>query len=217
MKVDELGLVVGDGLQLQIGDETNQRFPVVFYGMNPRGSIIISAPSSGGDKMIFVREGQVVTVRSVINNVASGFTSRVISTRGQPYPHLHLEIPDDVQTTEVRKGIRVATNISVTAMNKTQKSHALAVSMIDMSCSGGRIEATSKIAIPNDKLSLTMTLKVEDIKCLVTMDCLIASVKEFKDGTLFRFGFNIKEIDDEDMVTVRAFIYQEILRNIHMI
>lgn len=217
MKVDELGLSVGDAMKLQIGDDNNRRYPVVYYGMNPSGSIIVSAPSSGGDKMIFVREGQMVTLRFVANNVASGFTTRVMITRGQPYPYLHLEIPKDVQTVEVRKGVRIATDVSTTIMNKTHSSPALTGHMIDMSCSGGRMEASTKLALPNNILSLTMNLKIEDVSRLITMDCIVTNVKEFKDGTIFRYGLKIRTIDEEDMVTMRAFIYQEILRNIHMI
>mgnify|MGYP005812578491 CR=1 FL=1 len=217
MKVEELGLSVGDAMKLQIGDDSNHRYPVVYYGINPSGSVIVSAPSTGEDKMIFVREGQLVTLRFVAKNVASGFTSRVLITRGQPYPYLHLEIPKEVQTVEVRKGVRVATDVSVTVMNKTHSSPALTGHMIDMSCTGGRLEANTKLALPGNTLSLTMNLKIEDISCLITMDCSVTNVKEYKDGTVFRYGLNIENIDDEDMVAMRAYIYQEILRSIHMI
>ena len=125
MRVEELGLAVGDALQMQIGNNIDQRYPVRYYGINPKGSVIISAPISGVDKMIFLREGQVVTLRCVAKNVASGFTTTVMATRGQPYPYIHLDIPKDIQTVEVRKEVRVACDISLTVMNKTHSSPAL--------------------------------------------------------------------------------------------
>lgn len=53
MRIEEVGLAIGDAMQLQIGNNTEQRYPVKFYGINPMGSIIVSAPSSGGEKCFF--------------------------------------------------------------------------------------------------------------------------------------------------------------------
>jgi len=217
MRVEELGLAVGDAMQLQIGDNVDQRYPVKFYGINPRGSVIVSAPRSGVDKMIFVREGQLVTLRFVAKNVASGFTSRVLVTRGHPYPYLHLEIPKEIQTVEVRKEVRVETDLSVTVMNKTHNSPALAAKMLNMSCSGGRIESTIKMALEGNLLNITMKLIIEDIERMVTFDAIATYVKEDEEEEIFIYGVNIETIDDEDMVTLRGFVYQELLRSLHMI
>ena len=217
MKVEELGLAVGDPMQLQIGDNLEQRYPVRFYGINPKGSVIVSAPKSGHDKMIFVREGQLVTLRFVAMNVASGFTTRVMVTRGQPYPYLHLEIPKEIQTVEVRKEVRVATDIPVTIINKTHKSPALTGRLMNMSCSGGRIETNMKVALKENILNITLKLMIEDIERLITMDCLVTYVKEDEEQDLYVYGVNIEEIDVEDIVTLRGFVYQELLRSLHMI
>jgi len=217
MRVEELGLAVGDALQLQIGDNIDMRYPVKFYGINPKGSVIVSAPSSGADKMIFVREGQMVTLRFVAKNVASGFTSRVLCTRGQPYPYLHLEIPKEVQTVEVRKEVRVATELPVTVINKTHSSPALAGRMLNMSCSGGRFETSMKMALQNNILNITMKMNIEDMERLITMDTIVTYIKEDEEDEIFTYGVNIESIDDEDMVCLRAYIYQELLKSIHMI
>ncbi|MET1256081.1 flagellar brake protein [Aliikangiella maris] len=217
MRVEELGLAVGDALQLQIGDNIEQRYPVKFYGINPKGSVIVSAPFSGRDKMIFIREGQLVTLRFVVKNVASGFTTRVMATRGQPYPYLHLEIPKEIQTVEVRKEVRVATDIPVTVMNKTHSSPALTGRLLNMSCSGGRIETNMKVALQDNILNITMKVKIDDIECLITMDCIVTYIKEDPDNSVFSYGVNIETIDKEDMIALRGFVYQELLKSIHMI
>ncbi|WP_444998143.1 flagellar brake protein [Aliikangiella sp. IMCC44359] len=217
MRVEELGLAVGDALQLQIGDNIDQRYPVKFFGINPKGSVIVSAPRSGPDKMIFIREGQLVTLRFVAKNVASGFTSRVMVTRGQPYPYIHLEIPKEIQTVEVRKEVRVSTDIPVTVINKTHHSPALTGRLLNMSCSGGRIETNMKIALKDNILNVTMKIMIEDIERLITMDCIATYVKEDPENDEYTYGVNIEEIDKEDMVSLRAFVYQELLRSLHMI
>jgi c-di-GMP-binding flagellar brake protein YcgR len=217
MKVEELGLAVGCALQLQVGDNIEHRYPVRFYGVNPKRSVIISAPITGKDKMMFLREGQTVTLRFVAKNVASGFTTTVMATRGQPYPYMHLDIPKEIQTVEVRKEVRVSCEISLTVMNKTHESPALKGTMLNVSCSGGRFETSKKMALLENILNVTMSVFIEDIERLITFDCIVSYVKEDIDEGVFTYGVNIEKIDDEDMVYLRAYIYQQLLHDLHMI
>jgi len=204
-------------MELQIGDNADQRYPVRFYGYNPNGSIIVSAPKSGESKMIFVRESLLVTLRFLVNNVASGFTSRVLATRGQPYPYLHLEIPKEIQTVEVRKGAHISTNISVTAINKTQKSAAIVAHITTLSGTSIRLESKSEFADEDNLISVTTTLKFEEIERLVTMDCLVTNFKQKPNTSRFIYQLNIEQIDEEDLLMVRFYIYQELLRSLYML
>ncbi len=217
MRVEELGLTFGDMLQIQIGDNVEQRYPVRFIGINPVSSIIVSAPMTGKDKIYFVREGQNVTLRFVVKNVVSGFSTRVMLTRGQPYPYLHLEIPKEVQTVEVRKEIRVETDIDLTVLNKTQKSSALTAKMTNLSCSGGRIESQAKLAKMDDTLNIMMPLTIGKIEKLVTVDCKVSYLKEDAGDHHPVYGVSFEEIDEEDDLVLRAFIYQQILQSMHML
>ncbi len=217
MRVEELGLVCGDMLQIQIGDNTEQRFPVRFIGINPSSSIIVSAPITGKDTIYFVREGLNVTLRFVVKNVVSGFSTRVMQTRGMPYPYLHLEIPKEVQTVEVRKEIRVETNINTTVINKTHNSPALTAKMLNLSCSGGRIESNTRLALMDNILNLTLPIVIDEIERIATMDCLVTYVKEDDDESIYIYGVNIETIDEDDSLLLRGYIYQELLRGMHMI
>jgi len=217
MRVEELGLTFGDTLQIQIGDKVEQRYPVRFIGINPQCSVIVSAPITGKDKIYFVREGQNVTLRFIVKNVVSGFSTRVMLTRGQPYPYLHLEIPKQVQTVEVRKEVRVETDIDTTVINKTHSSPALTAKMLNLSCSGGRIESNAKVALMDNILNITLPLLIDDIERIVTMNCLVSYVKEDEENGKFSYGVNIEEIDEDDSLFLRGFIYQELLRGMHMI
>ena len=217
MRVEELGLTCGDMLQIQIGDNVEQRYPVKFIGINPSASVIVSAPITGKDKIYFVREGQNVTLRFVVKNVVSGFSTRVMLTRGQPYPYLHLEIPKEVQTVEVRKEVRVDTDIDATVINKTHNSPALTSKMINLSCSGGRLESTTKLALMDNLLNITLPLVIDSVEKIVTMNCLVTYLKEDEENNLFSYGVNIEQIDEDDSVFLRGYVYQEILRGMYMI
>jgi len=217
MRIEELGLTFGDMLQIQIGDDVDQRYPVKFIGLNPAISLIISAPMTGKDKMYFVREGLNVTLRFVVKNVVSGFSTRVMLTRGQPYPYLHLEIPKEIQTVEVRKEIRISTKINTTIINKTHDSPALTGTVLNLSCAGALIESSAKLALMDNVLNITMPITFDGVERIISLDCHVNYVKEFEKTQKFTYGVNFQDIDDEDNLILRAFIYQELLVEHHMI
>ncbi|MDQ7049181.1 MAG: flagellar brake protein [Enterobacterales bacterium] len=217
MRVEELGLTFGDLLQIQIGDNVEQRYPVKCIGINPVSSIIVSAPMTGKDTVYFVREGQNVTLRFVVKNVVSGFSTRVMLTRGQPYPYLHLEIPKDVQTVEVRKEIRVETDIDMTLLNKTSKSPAMTAKMTNLSFSGGRVESSKEIASLGDVINIMMPLSIGNVEKLVTIDCKVSYMKEDNSDSHPVYGVSFENIDEDDGLILRCFIYQELLIGMHMI
>lgn len=217
MRVEELGLTFGDMLQVQIGDDVDQRYPVKLIGLNPVGSIIISAPMTGKDKMFFVREGINVTLRFVVKNVVSGFSTRVMYTRGHPYPYLHLEIPKEIQTVEVRKEVRISTHINTTIINKTHDSPALTGAVLNLSCAGALVESNSKLALMDNILIVTMPIVFDGIERIISLDCHVNYVKEFEETHKFTYGVNFQNIDDEDNLILRSFIYQELLIENHLI
>lgn len=217
MRIEELGLVFGDAMQIQVADKKEQRYPVRFYGINPSSSVIVSAPTTGPGKMLFLREGTNVTLRFVAKNVASGFTTRVLITRGQPYPYIHLAIPKEIETVEVRKEVRVSTDIPVTIINKTNSSSAVAAKILNMSCSGYLVETNSAVADKKDLLNLTAKLLIADVQQLVTADALVTYIKQVDDEEKYLYGVNIEKIDQDDMIVLRAFVYQELLKNFHLI
>jgi c-di-GMP-binding flagellar brake protein YcgR len=157
-----------------------------------------------------------VTLRFVANNAASGFKTRVLLTRGQPYPYLHLKVPKEIETVEVRKEARISTDTPVTVINKTLSSPAFPCRILNMSCSGCLIESTTKLAHQGETVNLTMKLKVADMEPLVTADAEVTYAKDEGDGKSV-YGLNIRTIDEEDGVTLRAFVYQEILKSMHVL
>mgnify|MGYP001954895212 CR=1 FL=1 len=112
--------------------------------------------------------------------------------------------------------MRVETEISATVINKTHESPALTTKIMNMSCSGMRITSKAKIAKLNNKVNITMPLVIHDLERLVTMDCDVSYVKD-DDESEFVYGLNIVEMDDDDELVLRGFIYQELLHGLHMI
>lgn len=217
MKIEELGLKISDVMQLQIADNVHQRYPVRLYGYNPTGSIIVSAPKSPENKMITLRESSMVTLRFVANNVASAFTCKLLSTSWKPYPHLHLEIPTEIQTVEVRNGVQAATDLSVSVLNKTKQTPAVLARFTVISDNYVRMESNKIFAGEDDIISVTSMLKVKELERMLTMDCKVTDVKEKSKNEIFVYDLKIKNIDEDDALLLHFYVYQELLRNLHMV
>ncbi len=229
MRFSDLGLKMGDVMQLQISPESELRYPVKLLGYLPDCSVIISAPNAGKDKTIFVKEDQMVTLRFVVNHVASGFSAKVLAMHTRPKPYVHLEMPKQVQAVEVRNAVRVLVDVPATIINETHKSHPINVSVSNLSVLGGRFESSRKLALIGDQLSLTMTLNLDDIEKVVTLDCEVRNKGQLQSEEVEEmsqnnessvtnwYGFHFKFTEDEDRLLLKAFVYQEILRSLHML
>ncbi|NVJ59989.1 MAG: flagellar brake protein [Gammaproteobacteria bacterium] len=220
MRFSDLGLKMGDVMQLQISPDSDARYPVKLLGFIPERSIIISAPSEQKGHPMFMKEEQLVTLRFVVNNVASGFTAKVLKMRTDPGPYLHLEMPHQVEAVEVRNAVRVNTDFSATIINDTHNSNSMSVMVKNLSVLGGRLESEKKIALISDRLSITMSLNLDDVEKLVTLTAEVRNkgILEQEGGTGINwYGFNFLFTDEEDRLLLKAYVYQEILRSLHLL
>ncbi|MCO7222761.1 flagellar brake protein [Pleionea sp. CnH1-48] len=229
MRFQDLGLKMGDAMQAQLSSDSEARYPVKLLGFIPEHSVIISAPKTSKGGIVLVREAQVMTLRFVANGVASGFSSKILASRASPYPYLHLEIPDDIQTVDVKQAVSVQTNIAATMINETRKSSSLKVMMTSLSVLGCQIECEKKIALINDEMSLTMTLELERAQRVATLEGKVVkkqrrslddsvSEEEDEEGEFMNiYQLEFLNSDEEDELLLRAFVYQEILRSLNMI
>jgi hypothetical protein len=219
MRFTDLGIKMGDVMQLQIAADSDARYPVKLLGYIPDCSVMISIPYERKNKPIFLKEDQIVTLRFVVNNVASGFHTRVLAVRTSPKPYLHLEMPKSVETVEVRNAVRVNTEIYATLINETHKSHPLKVTLTNLSVLGGRFECDRVVALIGDQVSITMTLNLDDVEKVVTMDGIVRNKgrRDTEKGQVNWYGFYFQFKDDEDRLLLKAFVYQEILRSLHLL
>ncbi|MEE4246076.1 MAG: flagellar brake protein [Kangiellaceae bacterium] len=224
MRFSELGLKMGDVMHLQVAAESETRYPVKLLGYISGSSVMISAPKDPKGNTIFLKEDQVVTLRFVVNNVASGFSAQVMKSNTSPVPYAHIEMPQHVEAIEVRNAVRVNTDIVATIINETHGSHIINVTVDNLSVIGGRFCCDKKVALIGDSVSLTMTLKLDDMDKVVTLNTSIRNKGKVKpsDGDETAsdsnwYGFNFDFEEDEDRLLLKAFVYQEILRSLHLL
>lgn len=170
---ESLNLTLGSLLQMQATVPDNApRYNVRLIGALPGGSLVVTTPSVDGRVQI-VREGQRFTVRALKGERVLGFVSQVLLASMKPYPHLHIEYPDEVEQIVVRDSSRVSADVPATARHTDEPNEAASfrpVSLIDLSESGAKIASPEPLGEPGEllhvKFELTISGEAEELSLL---------------------------------------------------
>lgn len=161
-------LQIGDVLQLQFAppSDVQDRFATTLIGFMPGQSLMITTPRRQG-KPILVREGQTFTVRMLQGSNIFGFIARVLKVSLKPFPYLHLDYPDEVETAVVRNAPRVATEIQATVSRPLEgDTTEQRVLITDISSTGARLVHSQQLGKVGDLIQVTHPIPVcggEDI------------------------------------------------------
>ncbi len=160
---DILHLQVGASVQLQaIGAAGAPRFQVKVIGYVVGGSLLVTAPYLKG-KLQMVRVGQQFNVRMLRGSDVMGFSAKVLRTATAPYPYMHLEYPDEVESIVVRNAQRVSANLQAMAYNilddDVAENHHR-VSVPDLSSTGAKVISQRELGDIGETLRLSFDIEV---------------------------------------------------------
>ena len=213
MKPDVLKLQPGTTLQLQFEKLEDERLVSRVIGYNPNKSILVTTPKQE-DRTLLVRLDQKVTVRFFSNTSACAFETRVINVCTHPYPYLHLAVPNEVATGEVRKARRVSSKLSANFSNRTSKTGKHAGIITDISTSGIRLTSTKEMGNKGDTVDIRTTIELEHVRRLLTIGGIIRSKTiNQTDINTYIYGMEFKELLDEDFLLIYGYIYAQITEN----
>ncbi|MEE4639168.1 MAG: flagellar brake protein [Wenzhouxiangella sp.] len=217
-----LGLEVGDSLQLQfVNDTAGNRHYVKVLGCSPGRSIIVGTPQVGG-RIMLVRQDQAVIVRLMIGNDVVGFNSTVLRSCARPYPYLHLAFPKELQTSSVRKALRVSLDsvVSIRCLgsddqpDRTQP--AFPGRTRDISTTGALVSSNRRLGGIDDRLVIAMRVSVagfgEEIRLRASIrnTTVLAAVDDAV-GTLYGIEFDPPE--RREAILLHGHVYQTILQH----
>jgi c-di-GMP-binding flagellar brake protein YcgR len=217
-----LGLEVGDSLQLQFVNETSgNRHYVKVLGCYPGRSIIVGTPQVGG-RIMLVRQDQTVIVRLMIGNDVVGFNSTVLRSCARPYPYLHLAFPKELQSSSVRKALRVSLDnvVSIRRLrhdDQPDREHsAFAGRTRDISTTGALLSSNGRLGSVGDRLSMAMQVSVagfsEEIRLHATIrNTTVLTATDEAAGTLYGIEFDAPE--RREAILLHGHVNQTILQH----
>lgn len=213
-ELNNLRLRFGDALQLQFVGE-DPRFTVRLVGYLENRSIIVTNPIHNR-RLVPVRTGQDLNIRLMVNDRACAFVTRVIHTYRVPYPHMHLEYPQELVTNQFRKAVRVETRIDGTVINRSigDRAKDIACYMQDLSETGTHLVTPIRIGKTGDEIALSFTLNIGGIKRQLEVPAILRGrIKAGDEDTEERrvhYGVEFLSVPEDARVELIAFIYSKL-------
>lgn len=208
----ELGLVVGEALQIQFLDDDNRgQYFVRVIGFLPERSVLVTTPMKGGEPMEQL-EGRAVLARLYAGEEARGFTATILRMAEQPYPYLHLSYPTKIEPMSERQASRVRSALAATVRPGAGGAETPAV-LRDLSNTGAQVLAGSPIGRAGDHLLIRARLPLEVLGDQpVDFPAVIRNVHEESEvkGSLWRYrcGVEFEPLDTQATLVLRAYLYE---------
>lgn len=180
-KQDLFSLPTGSVLQIQATvPEDAPRYSVRLIGSLPGASLVITTPTVDG-KLQIIREGQRFAVRVLKGERVFGFVARVLFASMKPYPHLHLEYPEEFEQIVVRNSSRVSTDLPAQVRNTADPNEAgsfSAAKLVDLSETGAKLASGHAIAQANEMLHLRFDLTIGSVNEEVSLLAEVRNIAE---------------------------------------
>lgn len=218
----DLQLHVGDHIQLQfVGDERERRHTCQIIGFLPNESLIATIPSIKG-KIMLVREGQMLIVRLLSGNHVFAFTTKILSQNLKPYPYMHLEYPDELESIVVRKSLRTQSELLVSVFRAgadwSDLDQALPGVIENISTSGALLKMKKQIGDIDEQIYLSTRISVAGIKEHVHTSAIIRNhhVDADDDSQTLNhyYGVEFSEVKKESVIALHGYVYEQLLNSL---
>lgn len=183
---------------------------VEFYGRVPLQSIIVSAPTLGlGNGQTWANfEGLPMTVQVIFGRSLCMFKTSLMRYSALPSGHLFLRYPQDAVTKSFRQALRVDARIpaSITMVD----GYTVPALITNLSGSGCAVATGFVLGQPGTRLTVAFRLKLADKARVVTVPCVIRSIKG-KLSQQMRYGIEFDEqVEDSVLLTLKSFVYEHL-------
>jgi c-di-GMP-binding flagellar brake protein YcgR len=217
-RFSDLQLKVGDRLQLQPPKQaTEERCIVRLIGYVEGSSVLVTPPFQGAQRLQLF-EGEELVVRAFTGRSAFGFATTIDKAVKHPFEYLHLAYPSAVQAMQVRKAVRVTTDIiaSVTAYNREDMEPVPAV-IADVSSSGALIDAGQAIGEVGDLLRIVFRVRLHGVDSDLTVDAFVRNryAEYIQTGGVatVHHGVEFNMLAATDSMIFESLIYQQLVEN----
>jgi len=206
----DLKLIPGQVFQLEFEGYTSDRDRSVLIGYRRGASLIVSTPIISGVQAN-VKVGEKVNVRFFAGRMscACAFQSEVISVGKTPYPHIHLKIPDEVITGEVRGSVRadveVVTQVDYIIKNEPKNTTA---KIVDLSMHGARMIGRAFEFEEGIDLLLTFQIAITGLEHELQIKSRVRSLQNMENGVAI--GLQFEDVPTHDKIALQAFVLSKV-------
>ncbi|MDY6943974.1 MAG: flagellar brake protein [Pseudomonadota bacterium] len=216
---DLLRVHPGDVLQLQIAnrdDEEDSRYYVRAIGYVPNRSIIVSAPVKDG-KAVRLINGCPLVARVLSAHHVRGFNCIVLYYAKQPYPYMHLSIPEALEAVKLRQAPRVQVSLVAAVRHNIQAGQkmTLPVRIADLSTTGASLRTRASLGQIGDDLSLSVELPVAESTHVLSVNAHVQGIDPpdaagGPESALWRTGIQFEDLKAEEKLKLHGFVFERL-------
>ncbi len=208
-RFEDLRLLPGQALQLEIEGYTNDRDRSVLVGYRAGQGLIVTTPLVNGTPMS-LKLGTPLNVRLFATqmNCACAFHTEVVHIARAPYPHMHLAQPTSLVLGEVRASVRARVNLIASLHYGQDLQQKTSARIRDLSLGGARVLARNLTLQPEEKVTLAAQLQISGVERLVNLEGIVRSIHF--EGTETQLGVQFLELQDNDKVSLQAYVLSHI-------
>ena len=218
MQLDEMGLQIGSLLQIQMVDDDTKRYTVQLIGYQPDQGLIISAPKSSGSELsMILRDDQPLIIRIKSNKNAAAFRSKIIEKRLTPYPHIHIAIPDEIESVSVQQAEMINLQQDITFINDDEDSRSTQAELTGISLLEAIITHTERLADEGERATVTMSFAFAGKNNVIVLEGVISSISNDEETGFQTLILTYQDLDQSDKILLHAYIYERMLVNMKIL
>jgi hypothetical protein len=190
-------------------DFAPRKVNVEYFGRIPMQSVIVSAPPLGLGTQTWTNfEGMPLTVQVILGRSICLFKTTVLRYSPQPSPHLFLRSPQDAVTKSFRQALRVDAHIP--ASITMPDGYTVPALITDLSGGGCALASGFTLGDAGTRLKLAFRVKLSDKLRVITVPCVIRSIKG-KVSQQIRYGIEFdEEVDEPTVLALKSFVYEHL-------
>lgn len=198
----DLKLSPGQLLQLQFEGYTDEREKSILVGYRRNSSILVTMPPG-----LPIKVGEKINVRFFYGRKSSAcaFQTEVLSTTKVPFAHMHLKMPEEVLTGEVRQNVRADVEvISRVDFKLDGDSKSTTAKIVDLSLNGARIIGRTFDFDVGAEVVLVFKINVTEIEYEVSVQAIARSKQDIEKGK--SVGLQFHDLPPNDKIALQAFV-----------
>lgn len=218
MQIDKLGLQIGCPIQLQLLDDKKKTYTVQLIGLTANQGLIISAPKSAGSELsMILRDDQPLNISIHSFKYVITFRSKIVEKRLTPFPHIHISVPVNIETSAKPHDAMISLQQSVTIINDDAKTSVSHAELTAISYREAMLVHADHLGKKGQRITATMSFSFAGKNNVIVLEGLITEVVLDPVHQRNTSTITYNEMDQEDKILLYAFIYELMLIDMNIV
>jgi hypothetical protein len=192
-------------------DDGGESYLCWVVGYADRRGLILTAPTREDRTFVSVTEGQTWLFRTFYATAAFRFNAVVQKVLFDPFPYLHIQLPQTIDMRLVRKTPRAQVCVNATVSGARDMQAVI----VDMSVNGLRLALVENCTLAKDQaVALSFSVTLLDKQHTLTMNGRVMSCygnSDMKHPGVSFYGLNVEPVSELDQLVLHGFVQQHLV------